>query len=366
MRLLMVSGDRSVASKKPGAFARTLEGLAPHFERIDVLCPRTGEAHTEQVLPNVWLHTSPASFLSHPFWIAKKGKELHAEHDYDVVTVHDFPPHYTGLGAWLLWKKIHVPTVLEVHHLVGRPRAADWKERVGSVLQRCWIPFAARWVTAIRTVNTGVLSTLVRLGINPLKLHLVPSFYLDQAKFEHVRSLPRTVLYDLVTAARLVPNKGMDAVLHAVAKVPQVTLLIIGDGPERTTLEQQSRSLGITDRVKFVGWLPSSDEVYLALRSAKLFVMNSLSEGGPRSALEAMACGVPVLATKVGVMPEVLLEGVTGVFTSGEPEDLAKQIQTLLRSASLQQMGTAAAESVKRFEGAVLIQRYAEFLKSSR
>ncbi|RDJ93941.1 glycosyltransferase, partial [Lacticaseibacillus rhamnosus] len=109
-------------------------------------------------------------------------------------------------------------------------------------------------------------------------------------------------------------NKGLLETIDAVASVPSATLLVVGDGPLKNKAENRAKSLGISDRVTFAGWLQTNEDVARAVASGKIFVMNSKSEGGPRVALEAMAIGVPVIATRVGVMPDVIQDGINGVF----------------------------------------------------
>ncbi len=115
----------------------------------------------------------------------------------------------------------------------------------------------------------------------------------------------------------------------------------------------------------FAGWLPEARDVVAALRSAKVFVMNSRSEGGTRVALEAMACGLPVVATRVGVMPDAIVDGENGVFTTGTHVDVAEKLRLLLGDAALRErLGENARRIGDRFEKKVLIERYAEFLKA--
>ncbi len=371
MNLLMISGDRSVPSGKKGAFWYTLEELSKHFERIDIICPRIPDAKAAinpdamTFFGNAHFHPAPGGLFSQPNWIIKKGMQLHALFHHEVMTVHEYPPFYNGLGARRLLKRIKdMGSVLEIHHLVGYPVPASVVERMGRTMSRQHLPASIKHFDAVRTVNKRTAETLIKWGVEKAKVFVVPSFYLDHTTFAHIEQ-PRTKQYDVVFCARLVANKGLDRVLRAVAKIPRATLLVIGDGPERKKSEALTKQLDITERVEFRGWLDSQEDVLHALVTAKIFVMNSLSEGGPRIALEAMACGMPVIATRVGVMEDVIEDGKNGLFTTGEPEDLALTIERLIGDGALrEQIGTEAKAILSRFEREKLIAQYARFLQS--
>lgn len=359
MKLLMISGDRSILQGKKGAFFYTLQEFSKQWERIDIICPRSGKELSP--FPNVHFHPNPGGLLSQPFWILKKGKELAALCRHDVVTVHDYPPFYNGIGARWLHRKTGIPYATEIHHIVGYPVAANLTERIGAILSRLLLPFLLSRTRGVRVVNEQVKSVLMSWGIPTAKIHIVPSFYLDRELLKPDSTIAKE--WDIVFCGRLVPNKGLGNVLEAVSKLPKTKLLVIGDGPERARCERIARALG--DRVRFTGWMRNNHDVYRAIQSGKIFVMNSLSEGGPRVALEAMALGIPVIATKVGVLPEVLENMVNGLFTTGEPENLKEKLQILLQDDALRsRMGKAAEHAVQRFERVSLIRRYADFLKN--
>ena len=140
---------------------------------------------------------------------------------------------------------------------------------------------------------------------------------------------------------RLSHEKGPDVAIDAIARVndASVRLCILGDGPMLSACREQARALGADDRITFAGALPNA-EAYL--NAFDLMVSSSRSEGTPMVLLEALAAGVPLIATAVGGVPE-LLQG-TGYVTV-PPEDpvaLSEQIErSLLGLASL----TARAES---------------------
>jgi glycosyltransferase involved in cell wall biosynthesis len=117
----------------------------------------------------------------------------------------------------------------------------------------------------------------------------------------------------LGTAGRLVPMKGLAHLIRALAlvreRVPAARLEIAGTGPEQTALETEARALGVLDAVTFLGWRDDLPRVY---RNWDVFVQSSIIEPFGMAALEAMAAGLPVVATAVGGLPELIEDGRTG------------------------------------------------------
>lgn len=355
-------------SGKRGAFWYTLEEFHTHWDRIDVICPRSAASDQRLAVSahfgNVYFHPSPYPLWRQPQWIVQQGQKLIQHYRHGVMTVHEYPPFYNGIGARMLSKKTGVPYVLEVHHIVGYPKPASSVESIGKFMSRIYLPWAIRNSDATRVVNKSAAETLISWRAPAGKIRVVPSFYLDRELLTTLGDAP-PVQYDVVFCGRLVANKGVAELLLAIAKVPRATLLVIGDGPQRGKLELMARELGIMNRTEFRGWLPTQADVLRAIRSAKMLVMNSTSEGGPRVSLEAMAAGVPVISTKVGVMPDVLIDGGNGLFTNGKPDDLAEKINQLIQNPELRtRMGSNAHDILERFERKKLIGQYAFFLKS--
>jgi len=126
----------------------------------------------------------------------------------------------------------------------------------------------------------------------------------------------------LLSVARLVPDKDHDTMLAAFARVaagrPQAELWLVGNGPRREVLERQVGDLGLTGRVKF---LPVSQDIRHLYHQAGVFVLSSVNEALPNVILEAMAAGLPVVATRVGGLPEAVVPGETGLLVA--PRDVA-------------------------------------------
>jgi glycosyltransferase involved in cell wall biosynthesis len=371
MKLVMIGGDRSILQGKKSAFWYTLQAFAPHWDRIDVLCPYAANPCCEPVSPQcykpvggeVYFHPSPWPLMVQPLWVLKRGKELFRDQRFDVMTAHEYPPFYNGMGAWRLSRATGVPYAMEIHHIVGYPQASSPTELVGRLLSRAILQFDSRPAKVVRVVNTATKELLTKWGVDPAKPKVVPSFYLDGEAIAAIGDCPVTA--DAVCCGRLVANKRFDAVIDAVALLPGVRLTIIGDGPDRERLKARTRERGVAPRVRFAGWLPDQDAVLRAMKSAKVFIMNSASEGGPRVLLEAMALGMPVLTTRVGIATDVVQDGVNALFTDGTAEDLADKLQRLLASDPLRtKLGMGAARVIDRFNRTALIGEYAKFLQS--
>jgi glycosyltransferase involved in cell wall biosynthesis len=117
---------------------------------------------------------------------------------------------------------------------------------------------------------------------------------------------------------RLEPQKGLDVLLEALARLPQVSLRVVGDGSSRSELEALAERLGVAARVTWVGW---SDDPRSELESFDVFVQPSRFEALPLAVLEAMLAGLPVVVTDVGSVADAVVDGETGVVVP--PDDAA-------------------------------------------
>jgi glycosyltransferase involved in cell wall biosynthesis len=147
-------------------------------------------------------------------------------------------------------------------------------------------------------------------------------------------------------------EKGHIILLKAMADViktiPDVILLVVGDGPDRKELEEQASSLGIADHVVWAGQ-KMSEEVFRLYAIMDVVAIPSFFEGFGLSAAEAMAAGVPVVGTKVGGLVEVIVDGLTGIFVKeGNTEGLATALVELLSHPDqAKAMGQRGYERIK-------------------
>jgi glycosyltransferase involved in cell wall biosynthesis len=144
---------------------------------------------------------------------------------------------------------------------------------------------------------------------------------------------------------RLHPVKDVDTLLAAAARVPELTLVVLGDGPERGRLEAKAQRLGIKNRVSFRGL---SSEVADVLRASDAFLLSSHGEGMSNALLEAMACGLPCLASRsVGGAGELLGDGRGMLLADADVPAWAAAVEALIQEPGLRaEMGAAAATFV--------------------
>lgn len=146
---------------------------------------------------------------------------------------------------------------------------------------------------------------------------------------------PRNQLKRVITVAQLIPRKNHQLLLQAFTRLPaevqrRTELEFVGGGSELPALASLAQKLGIADKVIFAG-RPSHDELVCRLQRADLYCLPTLSEGMPVATIEAMACGLPIVASAVDGIPESVVEGVTGLLVPPADVDaLATALQSAL------------------------------------
>jgi glycosyltransferase involved in cell wall biosynthesis len=168
--------------------------------------------------------------------------------------------------------------------------------------------------------------------------------------------------------ARLVPVKGLRYLVAAMPEIlhrcPDTHLIVAGDGDQRSGLEALARELAVFDRVHFLGFRRDAAAVTAAL---DVFVLPSLNEGLGRVLVTAMALGVPVVATKVGGVPEVVEDERQGLLVpSADPQALSRAVTVLLTDrAYAASLGMAGRTRALLFTSEVMLKLHAELYRNS-
>ncbi len=173
-----------------------------------------------------------------------------------------------------------------------------------------------RWLTAWGRCRVVVPSIAVadyaveHVGLDPHRVHVVPNG-IDADRFApRANSVPASVLR-VGWLGMLVEVKRLDTLVEAVARVPDVHLSIAGDGPLRSRVEESIEAAGIAARVEMLGMVSDPTDFFGCVDA---FALSSAAENCPLSLLQAMACGLPSVATSVGGVPEIVRDGVDGLL----------------------------------------------------
>jgi glycosyltransferase involved in cell wall biosynthesis len=196
--------------------------------------------------------------------------------------------------------------------------------------------------------SRAAIENAIRRRIRPDRLHYLANV-VDTDRFTPATQPQLSPPLRLLSVGRLGPEKRFDILLRAAARVKAalgpIALTVAGGGPLRDDLRQLARELGIAADVRFTGPL-DSEAVSRTYGDADVFLLSSDFEGTPNVILEAMAAGLPVIATAVGGVPALVREDVHGFLVRpGSPEDLAAAVERVGRDAGMRSRFGAAARA---------------------
>jgi glycosyltransferase involved in cell wall biosynthesis len=309
------------------------------------------------VLPKIGMSAAPALMA---FGTRECVKQLHRAKGFDLVDAHYFYPD--GVAACWLARSLHLPVAITA-------RGTDLNLISRYAVPRALIRRAALASSLNVAVSDALAQRLRELGADPATTRVIPNGVDLQAfrpsdRGEARRSLGLDDRSWLLTAGQLVPNKGHDAVIRAIALMPGSGLLIAGEGPEAAALRRLAEESGVADRVRLLGRV-EPERMRLAYSAADCVVLASWREGMPNVLLESLACGTPVVATRVGGCPEIVRDSVAGrLIDAPDPATIAAAVNDLLHSRSSPQ---EVAEYARRFAwGPSIGLQLAEFRRIAR
>ncbi len=279
-----------------GKFAATPAQEMRHG--LDVVHPRFVR------MPKVGMSSAPYTLA---WTFLRAARRLQAQgYDFDLIDAHYFYPD--GVAAAMVAKALNKPLVITA-------RGTDINLIPAYAFPRKLILRAAAQADAMITVCEALRDELVALGAEPSKVTALRNG-VDLTLFHPSgREAARAALqlsadgegrrFTLASVGHLIERKGHDLVIGALAELPDVDLLIAGAGPEEGALRRLAASLGVAERVRFLGAVPQARlrEVYAGVDA---LVLASSREGWANVLLEAMACGTPVAASNVWGTPEVV------------------------------------------------------------
>ena len=215
--------------------------------------------------------------------------------------------------------------------------------------------WAVRQMRGVITPSAYLKRVVIGWGIQAARVRVIYNAFEPTAGDATSITLPLKTRHRLITICRLTAWKGVDGLIEAISTIPDIGLVVVGDGPERSRLESLAQQVGVLDRVYFAGQVPKS-QVNAYLRMCDLFVLNSRYEGLPHVILEAMAAGLPVIAAEAGGTSEVVQDGVNGRLVPAlRANELRLAIQRILNDAELRsRFQHNAYETLDRFSPATM------------
>ena len=256
-----------------------------------------------------------------------------------MVHLHGYKAMITvGLVARLL----RIPVVATVH---SERASAPELHRVLVVEG-----FALRQFKHLIAVSNGVADDLAHRGITGQRISVIHNGIDDPGLVAETRDGPAAP-FRAIVVGRLYEPKNVHVAIEAIALLAargyRCLLEVIGDGPELVSLRQQAKARGIEGQIEFVGFV---DDVDQRLRRASLFLMPSRSEGIPLALLEAMAMRLPIIASRVGGIPEIVTDDREALLVAPDmPDELAKAISRVMANPALaSELASAARDRYVR------------------
>jgi glycosyltransferase involved in cell wall biosynthesis len=345
LRSLLGSGEVAALVVAPVAwfpFGHQMFGRYATFARVPgeelrhgvtVLHPRY------PLIPRVGMSSAP--FLMYAALRHLLAEILKARFRFDLIDAHYFYPD--GVAAVLLGRSLGKPVVITA-------RGTDVNLLPEYRMPRRLVRWAAAQAAGLITVSEALRERLLELGVPGSRIQVVRNGVDLELFAPRDRAAARRELgLDadgpvVLSVGWLIPRKGHDLAIRAVAAMPEVTLVIVGEGPEATSLQRLADQLGSSERVRFLGSMPQ-EQLARVYSAADVLLLASSREGLPNVVLEALACGTPVVASAVWGTPEIVAAQAAGrLVQERTPAAFAAAIRDLLAAPPARAAVRAYAE----------------------
>lgn len=350
-----------------------LRGLSQADYDITVACPieeklmqRIRAAGVSRILPldtgdelRPWLD---------PLVIWRFSRFLH-RHPFAIIHAHGAKAGLITRLALNYGSKLDYPVVVSYHNEILPASRHPQKRRLRRFMEKRLAEDTAHFIA----VSPGIKEELIELiGCSPEKVSYIPngialSELVDVDRGMEIRKTQRSLwgwpespdTFIVGTACRLTREKGIDLLLVAAARAIKVEaglrFVIIGDGPLGEELREAAQKMGLGDHVNFLGFCDTARNLFSAFDA---FILPSRTEGWPLSIMEAMAMGLPVIATRVGGIPHIVEDGRTGILVEpGQIKELTEALNLLAGDRPLaRRLGGAAADYARQhFDAKVMV-----------
>ncbi|GAB4367231.1 MAG: glycosyltransferase family 4 protein [Spirochaetales bacterium] len=306
-------------------------------------------------------------------WSPKLFRTLREE---KIDILHFTGPWTLGWSAILYGKLYSLPVVQTFHTMLNEDTYLQYL-----VKRRTFVPIVRAvswWYFGIYIRHSDLITTPSRFAGEVLKerfpkkeIHHISNgidisiFKVARTFTEVQRQYPFFHRKTFLFVGRIGLEKSIDVLIRGFARAiqrdPEIQLVLVGDGPNRREMERLTESLGVKDRVRFLGKIPHQDLLASGLlHHARAFVTASVTENQPMTVIEAICCGLPLIVPKVPSMEE-LSDGNALFFPAGDEEALGERIVQLAQEDSLSQTLAEASRSMAaQFDGERIAERFEE------
>jgi len=360
MKALFISNDplifdaASAVRARMRAYAEAI-GLPAQAGELHIISAANQGAKEERD-GNLFLHPIRAPKLFRVRALAKRAHALILEKNIEIVSAQD--PFEHGLAALKAVRGTNAGLHIQVHTDFLSPwfvKSGNWRS------PRVRMPILNRWrrriadrvlpaASGIRTVSERVKASLVRRYGEGIPEPSVIPVAVDPAVPEPARLPARHFKFALIAIGRLEPEKRIEDILAALKLIeeryPMIGLFIVGSGSERARLERMARSLGLEDKVIFLGNRPDARAL---MANAQAFIQASAYEGYGRTLIEAALAKIPIITTDVGIVGEVF-KGYEDVLSApvADPTALSLNIIGFIEDTAVRQGLPMHAEAAAR------------------
>jgi len=288
-------------------------------------------------LPKIGMSAAPLGLFAAVLPLLRR--QIVDGRDFDLIDAHYFYPD--GPAAVLLGRALGRPAVVTA-------RGSDLNIIARRVIPRQWIRWAARHADGVVAVSSGLRQRLVELGIAAEQVQVLRNG-VDLALFHpYDRAAARQALDfirpTVLAVGNLVTLKRHNLMVEALAQLPEVELVIVGEGAERAAIENLARKHGVADRVRLPGRVPQ-DRLPEFYSAADLLVLVSTHEGWPNVLLESMACGTSVVVSDIAGITDIVASPDAGrILADITPNRLASAIHDVLSAPPSRAATRAYAE----------------------
>ncbi len=279
------------------------------------------------VVPKIGMNWTPSAMAATALPVIER--IIADGYDFDILDAHYFYPD--GVAAVKIAQALNKPVTITA-------RGTDLNLVPQYTKPRAMIQSAAREASAMVTVCQALKDSLIELGVADERVVVLRNgvdleAFSPPGNRDELRSFLGIRDKTILSVGHLIERKGHHLVIEALQLLPDIKLLIAGQGPENKRLQQLAGDLGVVDRVTFLGVLPS-EELCQYYGAVDMLVLASSREGWANVLLESMACGTPVVATNIWGTPEVVSAPEAGILVESRTvESIAKGIKYLYANA---------------------------------